>query len=137
MAKLLAQDLHNNDTCILASVLDRADLEMTGNTVKRIPAEAVVALVSLLQKTEVYQGEWDGECFPCQVVEGSADHLHQIPYLCSFSLLSDDLLETRTQHYNQVLQLRGRLELLTRQAMDMWGNTMVDTENQALLVLAI
>ena len=50
LAKLLAQDLHNNDTCILASVLDRADLEMTGNTVKRIPAEAVVALVSVLQK---------------------------------------------------------------------------------------
>ena len=49
-----------------------------------------------------------------KVVEGSADHLHQIPYLCSFSLLSDDLLETRTHQYNQVLQLRGRLELLTR-----------------------
>ena len=74
---------------------------------------------------------------PCQVVEGSADHLHQIHYLCSFSLLPDDLLEIRTQHYNQVLQLRGRLELLTRQAIDMWGNTVVDTEKQALLVLAI
>jgi hypothetical protein len=28
------------------------------------------------------------------------------------------LLETRIQHYNHVLQLRGKLELLTRQAMD-------------------
>jgi hypothetical protein len=43
------------------------------------------------------------------------------------------LLETRTQHYNQVLQLRGKLELLTRQAMDRQGDTIVDTEKQALL----
>merc|ERR1712106_332890 len=44
------------------------------------------------------------------------------------------LLETRTQHYNQVLQLRGKLELLTRQAMDRQGDTVVDTDKQALLV---
>ena len=43
------------------------------------------------------------------------------------------LLETRTQHYNQVLQLRGKLELLTRQTMDRQGDTVVDTEKQALL----
>ena len=88
-----------------------------------------------------------------KVVEGSADHphrvghhLHQHPdhvahvrYLVSVpdcqDLLSPvyALLETRTQHYNQVLQLRGKLELLTRQAMDRQGDTVVDTEKQALL----
>ena len=31
-------------------MLDRADLELIDNTVKRIPAEAVVPLVSVLQK---------------------------------------------------------------------------------------
>ena len=68
------------------------------------------------------------------MVEGSADHphrvghhLHQHPdhvdhvrYLVSVLDCQDlltpvfALLETRTQHYNQVLQLRGKLELLTR-----------------------
>ena len=50
LAQLLAQGLHSNDTRILDSVLDRADLELIDNTVKRIPAEAVVPLVSVLQK---------------------------------------------------------------------------------------
>jgi len=44
----LAQGLHSNDTRIRDSVLDRADLELIKNTVKRIPAEAGVPLVSLL-----------------------------------------------------------------------------------------
>jgi len=35
----------------------------------------------------------------------------------------------RRQHYNQVLQLRGNLELLIRQAMDRQGDTVVDTDN--------
>ena len=43
------------------------------------------------------------------------------------------LLETRIQHYNQVLQLRGKLELFTRQAMIRQGDTVLDTEKQALL----
>merc|ERR1711942_572437 len=44
------------------------------------------------------------------------------------------LLETRTQHYNQVLQLRGKLELLTRQTVERQGETTVNTDKQALLV---
>ena len=37
------------------------------------------------------------------------------------------LLETITMHYNQVLQLRDKLELLTMQTVDRQGDTMVDT----------
>jgi len=48
LAQFLAQGLHSNDTRILDSVLDRADLELIENTVKRILAEAGVPLVSLL-----------------------------------------------------------------------------------------
>merc|ERR1712106_161259 len=50
LAQLLARGLHSNDTRILDSVLDRADVELIENTVKRIPAEAVVPLVTVLQK---------------------------------------------------------------------------------------
>ena len=41
------------------------------------------------------------------------------------------LLESRTQHYNQVLQLRGKLEQTMDRQGDMYGG---DTEKQALKV---
>jgi hypothetical protein len=53
LAQLLAQGFHSNDTRVLDSVLDRPDLELINNTVKRIPADSeavVVSLVSVLQK---------------------------------------------------------------------------------------
>ena len=53
LAQLLAQGLHSNDTRLLDLVLDRPDLELINNTVKRIPADSeavVVSLVSVLQK---------------------------------------------------------------------------------------
>ena len=43
------------------------------------------------------------------------------------------LLERRTKHSSQVLQLKGKLDLLTRQVRDRQGDTVVDTEKQALL----
>ena len=55
-AQLLAQGLHSNDTPVLDSVLDRPDLELINNTVKRIPSEAIVSLVSLLQKYIKWRG---------------------------------------------------------------------------------
>jgi len=66
----------------------QGDLKLIDSMVKRIPVEAVVPLVLLLEK-----------------------------YI------------KRRQHYNQVLQLRGNLELLIRQAMDRQGDTVVDTDN--------
>merc|ERR1712080_413772 len=50
LAQLLVQGLHGKDVRILDSVLDRADDELIDNTVRRIPAEAVVPLVTTLQK---------------------------------------------------------------------------------------
>jgi hypothetical protein len=56
LAQLLAQGLHSNDTRLLDLVLDRPDLELINNTVKRIPSEAIVSLVSLLQKYIKWRG---------------------------------------------------------------------------------
>ena len=50
MTQLLVQGLHSNDSRILDSVLDRADLTLIDNTVRRLPAEAVLPLVTVLQK---------------------------------------------------------------------------------------
>lgn len=50
LAQLLVQGLHGKDGRILDSVLDRAGQELIDNTVRRIPTEAVVPLVTTLQK---------------------------------------------------------------------------------------
>ena len=60
----------------------------------------------------------------------SADHPHRVPDCQNLLFPVYTILETRTQHYNQVLQLRGMLELLTRQAMDKQGDTVVVTESK-------
>ena len=48
--KCLLQGLHGKDSRILNSVLDRADEELIDNTVRRLPTESVVPLVTTLQK---------------------------------------------------------------------------------------
>merc|ERR1712106_555357 len=136
LAQLLAQGLHSNDTRILDSVLDRADLELIDNTVKRIPAEAVVPLVSVLQKYIKGRGMVNASHAKWlkSVLTIHTGYLVSVPDCQDLLSPVYALLETRTQHYNQVLQLRGKLELLTRQAMDRQGDTVVDTDKQALLV---
>eukprot|EP00092_Neocalanus_flemingeri_P016568 GFUD01017928.1.p1 GENE.GFUD01017928.1~~GFUD01017928.1.p1 ORF type:complete len:622 (-),score=257.62 GFUD01017928.1:219-2084(-) len=136
LAQLLAQGLHSNDTRILDSVLDRADLELIDNTVKRIPAEAVVPLVSVLQKYIKGRGMVNASHAKWlkSVLTVHTGYLVSVPDCQELLTPVYALLETRTQHYNQVLQLRGKLELLTKQAMDRQGDTVVDTEKQALLV---
>jgi len=136
LAQLLAQGLHSNDSRILDSVLDRADMELIDNTVKKIPAEAVVPLVAVLQKYIKGRGMVNASHAKWlkAVLTIHTGYLVSVPDCQELLTPLYALLETRTQHYSQVLQLRGKLELLTRQTMDRQGDTVVDTEKQALLV---
>jgi len=136
LAQLLAQGLHSNDPRILDSVLDRADMELIDNTVKKIPAEAVVPLVTVLQKYIKGRGMVNASHAKWlkAVLTIHTGYLVSVPDCQELLTPLYALLETRTQHYSQVLQLRGKLELLTRQTMDRQGDTVVDTEKQALLV---
>jgi len=136
LAQLLAQGLHSSDTRILDSVLDRADMELIDNTVKKIPAEAVVPLVTVLQKYIKGRGMVNASHAKWlkAVLTIHTGYLVSVPDCQDLLSPLYALLEARTQHYSQVLQLRGKLELLTRQTMDRQGDTVVDTEKQALLV---
>ena len=49
LAQLLVQGLHSNDSRILNSVLDRADSVLIDNTVRTLPAQALMPLVTILQ----------------------------------------------------------------------------------------
>jgi len=50
LLQLLMQGLHNRDTRILSSVLDRADEEIIDKTVRKLPVEGVVPLIEELHK---------------------------------------------------------------------------------------
>merc|ERR1711892_70264 len=136
LAQLLAQGLHSNDTLILDSVLARADVELVDNTVKRIPAEAVVPLVTVLQKHIEGRGIVNASYSKWlkAVLTIHTGYLVSLPDCQEFISPLFALLERRTQHSSQVLQLKGKLDLLTRQVRDRQGDTVVDTEKQALLV---
>ena len=112
LAQLLAQGLQSNDTRILDSVLDGADFELIDNMVIRIPAK--VPLVSVLQKYIKGRGmvhaSHNKQLKTVLRLLCSADHPQRVPG-CQ-NLLSPvssvyAILESRTQHYNQVLQLKA------------------------------
>jgi len=135
LAQLLAQGLHGNDSRILSSVLDRTDSQLIDNTVRRMPVEAIVPLVTILMRYIKGRG---------MVHSSHAKWLRSVltlhtGYLVSVPDCQDlltpvyALLEARTSHYSQVLQLRGKLELLTKQTEEK-VETEVDTNKDALLV---
>ena len=49
MLQLLLQGLNNKDRKILDSVLDRADEDLVEKTVRKLPVEAVLPLITELQ----------------------------------------------------------------------------------------
>ena len=88
--------MYGKDGKTLNSVLYRADQELIDNTVRRIPAEAVVPLVTTLEK---YVKGWRFTLGSnCQEMLGPVYAL----------------LEARTGAYSSVLQLRGMLDLVTQ-----------------------
>lgn len=136
MAQLLAQGLHSNDNRILSSVLDRADPDLIDNTVKRIPVEAVLPLVTNLMKFIKGRGRVDASHAKWlrSVLSLHTGYLVSVPECRDLLTPVYALLEARTSHYPQVLQLRGKLELLTKQTDVTGEDTEVDTGKEALLV---
>jgi len=117
LLQLLIQGLHNQDSKILNSVLDRADEELIDTTVRKLPVEGVVPLVQELQKFIKGRG---------MVGHSHAKWLrsvlqHHTAYLmsnprCEAILASvHAMLESRTKHYQSLMQLKGKLDLITKQ----------------------
>jgi len=136
LAQLLTQGLHSSDSRILNSVLDRADPELIDNTVRLLPAEAVVPLISTLQKYIKGRGVVNASHAKWlkSVLTLHTGYLVSIPDCQDLLGPVYALLERRTSHYSQVLQLRGKLELLTKQTDAKEGDKIVDTDKEALLV---
>jgi len=117
MIQLLLQGLHNRDRRILDSVLDRANDDLIENTVKKLPVEGVIPLVQELQhyikgRGMVNQSHSKWLRSTLQVHTG---HLMNSPQCAELLGPIYAMLEARTRHYNSLLQLKGKLEIMTKQ----------------------
>jgi len=136
LTQLLVQGLHSNDARILDSVLDRADLTLIDNTVKRLPAEAVLPLVTILQK--YIRGRGVVHASHAKWLK-SVLSIHQgflvcVPECQDILAPVYALLEARTQNYFQVLQLRGKLDMMMKKNDDKQPDNNLDIEQEALAV---
>lgn len=117
LVQLLLQGLTSGDSKILNSVLHRADEELIDTTVRKLPVTHVVPLVEHLQKFIKGRG---------MVGQVHSNWLrsvlqHHTAYLMSNSAAEGMLagvhtmLEARTRHYHPLMQLKGKLDLITKQ----------------------
>merc|ERR1712110_847284 len=136
LTQLLVQGLHSNDSRILDSVLDRADVTLIDNTVKRLPVEAVLPLVTILQKYIRGRGVVHASHAKWLKSVLSIHHgfLVCVPECQNILAPVYALLEARTQNYFQVLQLRGKLEMMMKKSDDKQPNNNLDIEQEALAV---
>merc|ERR1712029_644595 len=136
MTQLLVQGLHSNDSRILDSVLDRADLTLIDNTVRKLPVEAVLPLVTVLQRfirgrgvVHASHAKWLKS-----VLSIHTGYLVSVPDCQDILSPVYALLEARTQNYSQVLQLRGKLNMIMKQSDDKHTDNNLDVEQDALAV---
>lgn len=119
MCNLLLQGLNNRDRKILDSVLDRAEEDLIENTVRKLPFEAVIPLITELQHYIKGRGmvNQSHAKWLRTTLQIHAAHLMSTPE-CE-RLLSPiyGMLEARTRHFSAVLQLKGKLDMMTKQIM--------------------
>jgi len=138
MVQLLLQGLNNKDRKILDSVLDRADEELIENTVKKLPVEFIIPLITELQHYIKGRGvvnqahaKWLK-----QTIQIHTGHLMSTPHCEEILGPVYSLIENRTRHYAMALQLKGKLDMMTRQVTAKPDETQKDeiASREALLV---
>ncbi|XP_052860078.1 WD repeat-containing protein 43 [Anopheles cruzii] len=119
MVHLLVQGLHSKDATILKSVFGRNDPETIQQTVERIPAQYLGALLTelshLMQLKTVHV-----QTAVCWLKQLITIHASQLMALGSSNLLANfatciGIIEYRVEHLNSLAKLRGRLGLLIEQ----------------------
>ena len=135
LAQLLVQGLHSNDQRILNSVLDRADSVLIDNTVRTLPAQALMPLVTILQGYIKGRGAVNASHAKWlrSVLTIHAGYLVSVPACHAVLAPVFALLEARTQNYSQVLEVRGKLEMMTKQRSDQSAEHHIDIDKEPLI----
>ncbi|KZS04377.1 WD repeat-containing protein 43 [Daphnia magna] len=114
MAQLLLQGLHSRDPKILQSVLDRGDAQIIGNTIRRIPVQAILPLILELTRMMQFRGHpnYSYAKWLRSLLEHHAGYLTSCPDLASVLTPLLALMTARTSLFPKLSQLRGRLHLM-------------------------
>ena len=117
LVQLLLQGLHNKDSKILDSVLDRADDALIDTTVRKLPVEGVVPLIEELQRyikgrgmVNFAHGKWLQS-----VLQHHTSYLMSSPHCEDLLGPVVAMLQARTKHYTPLVQLKGKLDIMTKQ----------------------
>ncbi|KAH9375486.1 hypothetical protein HPB48_016366 [Haemaphysalis longicornis] len=109
LSQLLLQGLQSDDPKLLNSVLQRTDEMLIKNTVRRLPLSSILSLLKELHKRMHSRGS------------GARRRMR-----CFTPLL--ELLEARTEVFDKVCRLRGRVDLIMSQVAARHEDTKVSME---------
>lgn len=117
LSQLLVQGLRSKDTTIIRSVIDRDNPEIIENTVRSLPVKHVATLLSVL--SSYIQGK--GSSMSVMKWTQSVILNHSGYLISSPALQKDvlgplkDVISARSNNYQSVLKLRGKMEMIKRQ----------------------
>lgn len=137
LCQLLLQGLQSNDPRLLNSVLDRTDEGLIKNTVRRLPLSSVLSLLKELHKRMHSRGSG---VYPYMKWTKAVISTHT-SYLMTCqeasTLLSPllELLEARTEVFEKVCRLRGRVDLILSQVTARHEDSLRDLPTKPLCVI--
>ena len=116
-------------------MLDRADSVLIDNTVRTLPAQALMPLVTILQGYIKGRGAVNASHAKWlkSVLTIHAGYLVSVPACHAVLAPVFALLEARTQNYSQVLEVRGKLEMMTKQRSDKSAEHHIDIDKEPLI----
>merc|ERR1719397_1073925 len=106
------------------------------NTVRTIPPQALMPLVNILQGYIKGRGvvNTSHAKWLKSVLTIHAGYLVSVPACHTALSPVYAMLEARTHHYNQVLELKGKLEMLTKQKSEKSAEHHLDVDKEPLIV---
>ncbi|XP_042143489.1 WD repeat-containing protein 43 [Ixodes scapularis] len=137
LCQLLLQGLQSNDPRLLSSVLQRTDDSLVRNTVRRLPLSSVLPLLRELHKQMHCRGSG---VYPYMKWTKAVISMHT-SYLMTCHEASGlltpllELLEARTEVFDKVCRLRGRVDLIMAQVTARHEDTLKALPTEPLCIV--
>ncbi|XP_077521733.1 WD repeat-containing protein 43 isoform X1 [Amblyomma americanum] len=117
LSQLLLQGLQSNDAKLLNSVLQRTDETLLRNTVQRLPVSSILSLLKELHKRMHSRGSgvYPYMKWTKALISAHTSYLMTCQEASTLLLPLLELLEARTEVFEKVCKLRGRVDLIMTQ----------------------
>uniref|UniRef100_A0A023FHN4 Putative wd-repeat protein n=1 Tax=Amblyomma cajennense TaxID=34607 RepID=A0A023FHN4_AMBCJ len=117
LSQLLLQGLQSNDAKLLNSVLQRTDETLLRNTVQRLPVSSILSLLKELHKRMHSRGSgvYPYMKWTKALISAHTCYLMTCQEASTLLLPLLELLEARTEVFEKVCKLRGRVDLIMTQ----------------------